>query len=277
MKRILTLCIAACTFVSALAQTDTTGTRPPADDTIRIGNMVIIRKAGGDKEIIRDREYRIRSRRVDKPANLSTNWWIVDLGFSNYTDNSNYPAAFSSGFVGAGIGEDQLKLRAGKSRNVNIWFFMQRLNVIKHVVNLKYGMGLELNNYFFENTNVAFAKNPTNISLGATDYKKVKLAADYLTVPLMVNFNFTPKRKNGFGISGGVSAGYLYSARYKSKEGGDVDKVKSDFDLKRFKLSYIGELALGPVKLYGSVAMDNMWDKGLDMTPYTFGFRLSNW
>ena len=91
------------------------------------------------------------------------------------------------------------------------------------------------------------------------------------------NVDFTPKRKNGFGFSGGVSAGYLYSARYKSKEGGDIDKVKSDFDLKRFKLSYIGELALGPVKLYGSVAMDNMWDKGLDMTPYNFGFRLSNW
>lgn len=277
MKRISTLCIAVCTFVSAFAQTDTTGTRPPADDTIRIGNMVIIRKAGGDKEIIRDREYRIRSRRVDKPANLSTNWWILDLGFSNYTDNSNYPAAFTSGFVGAGIGEDQLKLRAGKSRNVNIWFFMQRLNVIKHVVNLKYGMGLELNNYFFENNNIVFSRNPTNIALGTTEYKKVKLAADYLTVPLMVNFNFTPKRKNGFGISGGVSAGYLYSARYKTKESGDVDKVKSDFDLKRFKLSYVGELALGPVKLYGSVAMDNMWDKGLDMTPYTFGFRLSNW
>ncbi|MBK8953210.1 MAG: hypothetical protein IPM85_14035 [Chitinophagaceae bacterium] len=53
--------------------------------------------------------------------------------------------------------------------------------------------------------------------------------------------------------------------------------VKSDFDLNRFKISYIGELSLGPVKLYGSLATKNMWEKGLDITPYNFGFRLSKW
>ncbi|HEX7844618.1 MAG TPA: outer membrane beta-barrel protein, partial [Chitinophagaceae bacterium] len=155
--------------------------------------------------------------------------------------------------------------------------FMQKLNLVKHVVNLKYGLGLELNNYHFENRNIIFSKNPTLIAVGAEEFKKVKLAADYLTVPMMINFNFTPRRSNGFGISAGVSAGYLYSARFKTKEDGDVDKVKNDFDLKRFKLSYIGELSLGPVRLYGSYAMDNMWDKSLDMTPYTLGFRFSNW
>ncbi|HNR16523.1 MAG TPA: outer membrane beta-barrel protein [Chitinophagaceae bacterium] len=280
MKRIFTLCAALCIAAISFSQTDTTANPKPApqDDTIRIGGMVIIRKAGSkDKEVIRDREYKMRNRRGDKPSNLSTNWWILDLGFSNYVDNSNYTTAALSGFVAPGIGEDQLKLRAGKSRNVNLWFFMQRLNIVKHVLNLKYGMGLELNNYHFETNNIVFTKNPTNISLGSTDFKKVKLAADYLTVPMMLNINFTPKRKNGFGISGGVSAGYLYSARYKTKEDGDIEKVKSDFDLERFKLSYIGELSLGPVKLYGSYAMKNMWEKGLDMTPYTLGFRFSNW
>ncbi|MBL7723941.1 MAG: outer membrane beta-barrel protein [Chitinophagaceae bacterium] len=280
MKRIFTLCAALCIAAISFSQTDTTANPNPApqDDTIRIGGMVIIRKAGSkDKEVIRDREYKMRNRRGDKPSNLSTNWWILDLGFSNYVDNSNYTTAALSGFVAPGIGEDQLKLRAGKSRNVNLWFFMQRLNIAKHVLNLKYGMGLELNNYHFETDNIVFAKNPTNISLGGTDFKKVKLAADYLTVPMMLNINFTPKRKNGFSISGGVSAGYLYSARYKTKDDGDVEKVKSDFDLERFKLSYIGELSLGPVKLYGSYAMKNMWEKGLDMTPYTLGFRFSNW
>ncbi|HMW66702.1 MAG TPA: hypothetical protein PKC82_07215, partial [Chitinophagaceae bacterium] len=65
--------------------------------------------------------------------------------------------------------------------------------------------------------------------------------------------------------------------RYKSKEDGDVKKVKSSFDLEKFKLSYVGELSLGPVRFYGSVAMKNMWEKGLDMTPYNIGFRFSNW
>ena len=280
MKRIFTLCVALCTIASSFAQTDTTATPQPApqDDTIRIGGMIIIRKAGSkDKEVIRDKEYKMRNRNTDKPSNLSTNWWIFDLGFSNYNDQSNYTAAAVSGFVAPGIGEDQLKLRAGKSRNVNVWIFMQKLNIAKHVLNLKYGMGIELNNYHFENDKIVFAKNPTFISQGTTEFKKVKLAADYLTVPMMLNINFTPKRKNGFGLSGGISAGYLYSARYKTKDDKDVEKVKSDFDLERFKLSYIGELSLGPVRLYGSYAMKNMWEKGLDMTPYTLGFRFSNW
>jgi len=93
----------------------------------------------------------------------------------------------------------------------------------------------------------------------------------------MLNFNFTPNRKEGFGFSAGVSAGYLYSARQKTKLGDNKDQLKNDFDLKQWKLSYVGELMLGPVKLYGSYAMDNMWDKGLSQTPYNIGFRLSNW
>jgi Outer membrane protein beta-barrel domain len=278
MKRIFTLCIALCTLATSFAQTDTTGKQNPAPegDTIRIGGMIIIRKKGSTEET-QNKEYKMQTRKSDKPSNLSTNWWIFDFGFSNYNDQSNYVTAASSGFVAPGINEDDLKLRAGKSRNVNVWFFMQKLNIAKHVVNLKYGMGLELNNYSFENTKLVFAKKPTSISEGVTDFNKVKLAADYLTVPIMLNFNFTPRRKNGFGVSGGVSAGYMYSTRYKTKGGGDVNKLKNDFDLERFKLSYVGEISLGPVRLYGSYAMKNMWEKGLDMKPYNVGFRFSNW
>jgi hypothetical protein len=94
---------------------------------------------------------------------------------------------------------------------------------------------------------------------------------------LMLNFNFTPNRSNGFGFSGGMSAGFLYSSRQKTKMNSDKEKIRNDFDLKPWKLSYVGELLLGPVKLYGSYALDNMWDKGLDHTPYNVGFRLSNW
>ena len=263
MKRIFTLCVALCTFISGFAQTDTTGKQntPSASDTIRIGGMIIIRKPGSkDKEIIKDKDYKMNSRRGGKSSNLTTNWWILDIGFSNYKDESNYVTAASSRFVAPGITKDDLSLRSGKSRNVNIWFFMQKLNFSKHVLNLKYGMGLELNNYSFENTKLAFAKNPTNIS-----------------VPIMLNINFTPNRKNGFSLSGGISAGYLYSARFKTKDDEDVKKIKNDFDLEPFKLSYIGELAMGPVRLYGSYAMKNMWAKGLNMTPFNVGFRFSNW
>jgi hypothetical protein len=109
---------------------------------------------------------------------------------------------------------------------------------------------------------------------GTEDYKKAKLAADYISVPLLLKFNLTPNRsKNPFTIAGGVSGGFLYSARFKTKINGDVNKIRDDFEINRFKFSYVGELGLGPVKLYGSYAMKDMFRNELNMTPYTIGFR----
>lgn len=275
MKRILLAVIALSGLMTSLAQDTMVKDKP---DTLRIGGMIII-KNDKDDDDNKNRNITISNRSKRRSSNVSTNWWIVDLGFSQLKDETNYAAAQSSGFVSTGFGKDQFDLRLGKSVNVNIWFFMQRLNLVKHVVNLKYGLGLELNNYRFENETVRFIKNPTMISLdnSLAGADKNKLALDYVTVPLMLNFNFTPGRAKGFGFSAGVSAGLLYSARQKIKMNDNKSKTHDDFDLEKWKLSYIGELNLGPIRLYGSYAMNNMWEKGLHQTPYNVGVRLSNW
>lgn len=289
MKSIFTLCIALCTIINGFAQTDTTSNPNNEGDTIRIGGMIIIRKAGSEKENNdRDREYHVKGRREGKQSNVSTNWWILDLGFSNYVDNTVYGASTTANLYAPGSNSSWFDLKDGKSRNVNVWFFMQKLNMAKHVLNLKYGLGLELNNYHYKQPiryqpNPPATINPPRVLLdnplpAGRTYKKDKLAADYLTVPVMLNFNFTPHKKNGFGFSAGVSAGYLYSARNKtvtSDEG--KKKAKDDFELEKWKLSYVAELSLGPVRFYGSYAFKNMYERGLDMKPYNFGFRFSNW
>lgn len=288
MKRLFTLCIAICTTLAGFAQTDTTGKQSPEpkNDTIRIGGMIIIRKAGNkDTAIAGNKEYKMRNRKGDKPSNLSTNWWIFDIGFSSYTDNTIYSSAAAQAYA-PGSNSTWFDLKDGKSRNVNVWFFMQKLNVSKHVLNLKYGVGLELNNYHYKQpiryiaTPLAIV-DPPRVSLDGTSgrtYKKNKLAADYLTVPIMANLNFTPKRKKGFGLSAGISAGYLYSARNKTRTSDEgKKKAKDDFELDKWKLSYVAELSLGPVRFYGSMAFKNMYERGLDIKPYTFGFRFSNW
>jgi len=278
MKSILLVCVAACLFSTAFAQNDTT-IKKETNDTIRIGGMIIIKKPGSeDHEIIKDEHYTVRIPKRTTPQNLTTNWWIIDIGFSAFNDNTNYASAEAQAFAPGG-NEDWFDIKSGKSRNMNIWFFMQRLNMIKHVVNLKYGLGLELNNYFFDDESIRFQKNPTLVVMdnALKGAKKNKLAADYLTVPLMVNFNFTPERRNGFGFSFGMSAGYLYSARQKVKFTDDKVKVHNDFDLEDWKLSYVGEINLGLVKLYGSYAFQSMWERGLDHVPFNAGLRFSNW
>ena len=262
--------------MTAAAQTDST--KKEEADTIKIGGMVIIKKGGkngkdgqdGNKNVV------ISSNRKYRSSNVRTNWWIVDLGFANYNDETAYGSAAAQAIAPGISSKDGLELRTGKSVNVNIWVFQQRLNLIKHAVNLKYGLGVELNNYRFDDERVHFEKSPTKIFIDPAydGVEKNKLAADYVTVPLMLNFNFTPKKEKGFGLSAGVSGGYLYSARQKIKIDDDKEKLRGNFDLRKWKLSYIGELNLGPVKLYGSMASQSMWEKGLDITPYNVGVRL---
>ena len=282
MKRIVLAAAAIGLTMTTFAQTDTTTVRrdttSTASDTIRVGGMVIVRNGEGAKN--RNISFTNRNRSTRPKSNLSTNWWIMDFGFSNVDDHTSFSSPATQAFVASNVKKEDLALRTGKSVNVNIWLFMQRLNLVKHVVNLKYGFGVELNNYHFDNENVRISKSPTQIFLdpqSGVNEKKNKLAADYLTVPMMLNFNFTPGRNRGFGFSAGVSAGYLYSARQKIKTKDDKDKTHGNLGLEKWKTSAIAELSLGPIRLYGSHGLGSMWEKGLDQRPYNVGLRLSRW
>ncbi len=265
-------------------------------DTIRVGNILIIKrnkknKDGEEKgtDITMGRNNNERK----KNAKVSTNWWVMDVGFSNYDDKTNYAATGTylvnkPGSPAFGTGD--FKLRTGKSINVNIWFFMQRLSLIKNYVNLKYGLGIELNNYRYKAA-LSYKENGTIPYTAGTQtsnafiyrdsiaFSKNKLAADYLTIPFMINFNSNPyASKKGISVSLGASAGYLYSQRNKQKSAErGKHKNKGEYDMEKLKLSYIAELGLGPVRLYGSYSPKSMYEKGLDMRPYTVGFRFSNW
>lgn len=286
MRKLFTLMALVIVCTAANAQSDTL-IASKQGDTIRIGNIIIIRK-GGERN--NDTHVTMGRRHRRKPSNVSTNWGIVDLGFANYTDKTNYASAGSYLYNRPGaapLGAGDFKLKAGKSVNVNIWFFMQRLNLVKHHVNLKYGIGLELYNYHYKSAISYLQENPyiTNqtpspvIIRDSIRFTKNKLAADYVTVPMMLNFCTNPGDGNkGLSVSIGLSAGYLYSQRNKqiSSERGKKFN-KGDYDLERFKLSYVGEVGLGPVRLYGSYTPESIYSKSLDMRPYTFGVRLSNW
>lgn len=289
MKQIFTLIALLCYVTSTNAQSDSTVSAKKDNDTIRIGNIIIInRKNPNEKQSGTNISVTKQERR--EPKNVSTNWLIVDLGFSNYVDRTNYSNTGGYLYNRAGaapLGANDFNLNVTKSLNVNIWFFMQRLNLIQHHVNLKYGLGIELNNYRY-NSNISYRKeNPfvtgqtpaPAIFRDSVSFSKNKLAADYITVPLMINFCTNPVNQNkGFSISVGVSGGFLYNERNKQiSEPRGKQKADNGLGLEQFKFSYIGEIGLGPVRLYGSYSPTSFYKKGLDMRPYTLGIRLSNW
>lgn len=265
-------------------------------DTVKVGNFIIIKKkkksdgsdttgrdphatiditiGGDDDDDYDDDENK-------QPSNVSTNWFIFDLGFANMRDNTVYGSPEANAYLNANGGApftaDDLDLNTGKSSNVNLWFFMQKLNITKHVLNLKYGLGMEMYNYRYKKA-ISYNDDPSFIFRDSISFSKNKLFVNYLTVPLMLNLNPTPDKKRGFTLSAGVSAGYRIGSRNKqiSDERGK-EKNKGDFDLEPWRFAYIAEMGIGPVRVYGSYSVNALHQNGLQQYPYTVGLRFSNW
>jgi len=292
MKKITLGFIGILFAFSSMAQRDSIEIQKK-NDTIRIGGMIILKKEDSSQR--KRVTVTVGNRRKQRNSNISTASWIIDLGFANWEDKTNYANAATDGYIinkpgSPPLAGNDFKLKTIKSVNVNIWFFMQRLNLIRHYVNLKYGLGLELNNYRFK-TALSLNEGGGNpydhsqninhpfIFRDSIGFSKNKLAADYVTIPFMLNFRTNPNYSDkGISISAGISAGYLYSSRNKqiSDERGK-HKNRGDYDLEKWKLSYIAELGLGPAHLYGSYSPNSIFEKGLNFMPYNIGIRLSNW
>jgi hypothetical protein len=263
-----------------------------SQDTLRINDQVFIIGNGvaksfdkfieqGFKDVNVDKiGYTLKNTFKKKPKKVSTNWFVFDIGFAGVNDQTNYNSIEAQNFLRPASVPNRAgnySLRTTRVSNFNLWFFMQRLSVVKSVLNLKYGLGIESNNYFYK-TGITYVDGPEVYTTDKGNiFSKNKLVANYLTVPLMVNINTNPtKGKKGFQISAGVSGGYLIGARQKQKSASGMDKNKTDFNLEQFKLAYVGELGLGPVKLYGSYSMTPLHRYGLNQMPYTVGIRFSN-
>ena len=275
------------------AQTSKTDSLKAGEDTLKMGSLMIVGKGiseginklgksieGADLKKIAETAADVLKKK--KPKKVSTNWFVYDIGFAGYNDNTNYATSAAQAFIkpagSVPASKGDFALKTSRVSNFNLWFFMQRVSIIESVLNLKYGLGIESNNYFFK-TGITYVDDISVYTTrgGVNELSKNKLVANYLTVPVMLNINTNPmKGKRGFQFSAGVSGGYLSSARQKKKGPLGTDKTKSNFNLEQFKLSYVAELGLGPVKLYGSVASKPMHQYGVDQVPYTLGLRFSN-
>jgi hypothetical protein len=285
INRITCTLLLATFALSASAQNDSIPSKSKSD-TIRVGGLIIIKKKGGTKS---DREVEISTgvsfeddkQKKRKKSNVTTNVLSIDFGFTNYVDETQYGTAAVNSVLrpnggNAAPGKPDFRLRSGKSVNVNVWLFWQKLNLIKHVVNLKYGLGLELNNYRYRSDLTFRDQSPSTVVIDTNTFSKNKLAVDYLTVPLMLTIN--PDAKDNFSISFGVSAGWRYAARNKQESNRlGKEKERGDFDLNPWKFALVGDIGYRRLRFYGSYSLTNLFDNALNFTPYTVGLRFSKW
>lgn len=220
-----------------------------------------------------------------KLKNLESNWWTFDLGFANYHDKSPMiywladPLQNNTSIYPGPINSKSFSLNNKKSTNVNIWVVQQKLNLYKHKINLKYGVGVEMFNFRFENP-ISFREDISGyVKYDDVVFSKNKLLVKYLTIPVQINFKPNPNLRKGFYASVGMSAGYLLNAKNKqiSAERGK-EKFEGNFNLNDWRIATIGELGIGSIRLYGSYGMSNLFNKSqsfYDMQPFALGLRFS--
>jgi len=273
--------------ISLHAQKDSTAKQI---DTLQIGGFTIVRDGEPAKHSASSSHTNYNVIWTNRPAKknkpISTNWLIFDLGFANYRDLTNYSNAQAGSYLKIirpgepAVNEGTTTLNTGKSSNVNIWLFMQRVSLSKNVLNLKYGLGLEMYNFRYD-SRISFRNAPAPMAFNdSISFTKNKLYAGYVTVQLMININTKPNSRRGLIMSVGMSAGYLLASRNKQVSGDrGKQKYKGDLALEPWRLAAIGEIGLGPVRLYGSYSINQLQKTytRMEQYPYTIGIRFSSW
>ncbi len=289
MKQLLFFIAFTQCSLMAIAQKDSSSV-----DTVHVGNFIIVKKNKGantnaNNSIMKDWDKTVDITIVKRNRtnnNISTNWWIMDLGFANVRDNTDYTIAQAGTYLKTFRTQDgkpnqnAYQLNTGKSSNLNIWVFMQKRNLYKHILNLKYGLGSEMYNYRYD-SRISYRKDPQPFVFNdSISFTKNKLFLNYITVPLMLNINTNPSNHRSLNVSVGLSAGYLLQSRNKqiSAERGK-QKIKGDFNFEPWRIASIAEIGLGPIRFYGSYSLNKLQKDitKIDQSPYVVGVRFSKW
>ncbi len=252
-------------------------------DTVKVGPVTIIQCKGcEDKDSGKTSSIHIESDKKKKPKNVKLSWLGFDIGINSYIDKSNYGSDEVNNFVRPGpdkpeATEDFFSLRTIKSINVNIWPVLVKVNMIQHVLNLKTGIGIVMNNYRYTK-DLTYVEEPdrTYIKLDDIHFTKNKLFTEYLTVPVLLDLTTNPQHSSrAFHFSAGPTFGLLIKSRTKQKSAErNKDKHKGPFNLEAFRTGLRTEIGYGPINFYGSYSLTPIHKYGLKQYPFAVGLSL---
>lgn len=172
-----------------------------------------------------------------------------------------------------------LDLNTGKSWNFN-------LNCIQYSLPMSSGsgwvtgLGIEWNNYCFDNNNCIGKDSlgdiiPVYPPVGAS-YTKTKLNTTYLTLPLLLEFQFGPEKK-GFISLGAIGGLKIYSntkTKYYLEGEKEKNRVKGDFSLSPVRYALTVRLGYKFVKFYVNYEMTPLFTKNTNPEVYPINVGL---
>ena len=285
MKRVLLFAMLALFALEIQAQVKTKVRiieRPASRDStvvIRQGDTVIMVREPLDVDSIS-----VSTRRFDisvgpdgvlitkneEEKRLVTRFLLMDIGFAGF---------LSDGSLNMPEELEFLDLRGGKSRNVNLQLFTQRVMFAKNHMNFSYGLMFEFNKYRLQNDiRLVEGESPLMFEVVDKDLRKNKLKAAYLYIPIMFGVESKPEKLGrSFRARAGMYAGVLTSSKQKLiEEITDREKIRDDFNLNRFRYGIRGEMGYGFVNFYVHYSLAPMFKdgQGPELQPINFGIML---
>jgi hypothetical protein len=241
-----------------------------SDDTVKV-------KLGRNEVIVNDEgDVKVKH---DKKKKFNGHWSGLEIGLNGYLTpdmDFNYPSAYSG-----------LEQNYVKSTNVNLNLFEQNFNLVKNKLGLVTGIGFTWNNYRFDATDTRLAKRDGILAVyndqgNDISYIKSKLVVNYLTVPLMLEYQTNPRAKaNSFHLGAGVVGGLRVGShtKYVYDDGGkQKDKEPGDYYLNPFKVDGIVKIGWGVINLYGTYSITTLFrsGKGPELYPFSVGICLTD-
>lgn len=211
-----------------------------------------------------------------------SHWMGLDIGFNYLAYNKGLDSDLPPQY-------DYLELNSGKSVNVNLNLFAHDFKLYRRYIMFTTGIGMTLNNYRFDgdqtlkNTRPLTAGYDTTNTGDTIQYSKNKLAVNYFTVPLLLQFNTSEINKKSFHIAAGVLLSYKYNSHLKLKYSIDGEDEKSkrqnEYNIQPFRADLTVRAGYKNWTLYASYGLTELFreDRGPVVHPVQFGINFLGW
>lgn len=211
-----------------------------------------------------------------------SHWNGFEIGFNQLLVRDKFSTDIPEGY-------DFLELNSGKSINVNINLFSHDFPIYKRYLMFTTGIGLTLNNYRFSSdktllsdTNRTVANYDFNKNNERIHYKKNKLAVNYITIPLLLQFNSHQEFRKSIHVATGILFSYKYNSHLKLVYSEDGDKKKSkrhdEFNIEPFRYDATLRIGYQSYTLYASYSLNTLFkeNRGPSLHPFQVGINVLN-
>ena len=145
---------------------------------------------------------------------------------------------------------------------------------------------MRVSNFRFEDQRLILVNDSARI-FGFSDplvkWQKSKVVNNYLTVPLMLEYQTNPNsNRNSFHLSAGMIFGWKYRTYTKMMEkenGRNVVKNRETFHMSPFRYDLSGRIGWGVLNLYATYSLNTLFkkDEGPKLYPFAIGITITGW